>query len=178
VTSYRAEGLMGFDLNSGEQRSLYRYWWYVGHVLGIDARLIEGIAGNEEAKRVDELLDTVTGPLVPESGVLAKATVEAVADVLHEVLSVPSHMGLQAMYALTRRFHGNTLCDELGLPSAGPADGVLAAAIRVVRARRAKLRQDPDSWRREQLKHVEQARAVDADPAEPTGYQQEAAVES
>jgi hypothetical protein len=178
VTSYRAEGLMGFDLNSGEQHSLYRYWWYVGHVLGIDARLIEGIAGNEEAKRVDELLETVTGPLIPESGVLAKATIEAVADVLHEVLSVPSHMGLQAMYALTRRFHGNTLCDELGLPSAGPADGVLSAAIRVVRARRSKLRQDRDSWRREQLKNVEQARAIEADPAKPTGYQQEASAGS
>jgi hypothetical protein len=178
VTSYRAEELMGFDLSSSEQNSLYRYWWYVGHVLGIDARLIEGIADNEEAKRVDDLLETVTGPLIPESGVLARATLEAVADVLHEVLSIPAHMGLQGMYALTRRFHGDTLCDELGLPSVGPADAVLGAAIRVVRARRAKQRQHPDSWRREQLKHVEQARAVDADPTEPTGYQQEAAVGS
>src|SRR5882757_3864690 len=80
VTSYRAEALMGFDLTGSEQNSLYRYWWYVGHVLGIDARLIEGIAGNEQAKRVDDLLETVTGPLIPESGVLAKATIEAVAD--------------------------------------------------------------------------------------------------
>jgi ER-bound oxygenase mpaB/B'/Rubber oxygenase, catalytic domain len=178
VTSYRAEALMGFDLSSSEQSSLYRYWWYVGHVLGIDARLIEGIAGNDEAKRVDDLLETVTGPLIPESGVLAKATIEAVIDVLHEVLSIPPRMGLPAMYALTRRFHGNSLCDELGLPSAGPADGVLSAAIRVVQARRAKLRQDPDAWRRDQLKNVAEARAIDTDPSEPTGYQQEAAVES
>ena len=178
VTSYRAEGLMGFDLNGSEQHSLYRYWWYIGHVLGIDARLIEGIADNEQAKRVDDLLETVTGPLIPESGVLAKATIEAVADVLHEVLSVPANLGLHAMYALTRRFHGDVLCDELGLPQAGPADGVLAAAIRVVRARRAKLRQDPEVWRREQLKQVEQARGLEADPAEQTGYQQEAAVGS
>jgi hypothetical protein len=110
--------------------------------------------------------------------VLAKATIEAVADVLHEVLSVPAHLGLHAMYALTRRFHGDVLCDELGLPAAGPADAVLAGAIRVVRARRAKLRQDPEAWRREQLKQVEQARGLEADPAEPTGYQQEAAVGS
>lgn len=176
VTSYRAEGLMGFDLNSSEQHSLYRYWWYIGHVLGIDARLIEGIADNEQAKRVDDLLETVTGPLIPESGVLAKATVEAIADVLQEVLSVPAHLGLRAMYALTRRFHGDVLCDELGLPAAGPADAVLGAAIRVVRARRAKLRQDPEAWRREQLKQVEQVRSLEAEPVEPTGYQQEAAV--
>jgi hypothetical protein len=178
VTSYRAEALMGFDLTSGEQRSLYRYWWYVGHVLGVDPRLIEGIAGNDEAKRVDDLLETVTGPLIPESGVLAKATIEAVVDVLHEVLSIPPRMGLPAMYALARRFHGNTLCDELGLPSAGPAEGVLSAAIRVVQARRAKLRQDPEAWRRDQLKHVDEARAVGAKPSEPTGYEHEAAVDA
>jgi len=87
-------------------------------------------------------------------------------------------MGLHAMYALTRRFHGDVLCDELGLPSAGPADKVLGAAIRVVRARRAKLRQDPEAWRSQQLKQVEQVRAGEAGPAEPTGYQQEAAVGS
>jgi hypothetical protein len=120
----------------------------------------------------------VTGPLIPESGVLAKATIEAVVDVLHEVLSIPPHLGVRAMYALTRKFHGNSLCDELRLPSAGPADGVLSAAIRVVQARRAKLRQNPDAWRRDQLKQIAEARAVDADPSEPTGYQQEAAVES
>jgi hypothetical protein len=178
VTSYRAEALMGFDLNSTEQHSLYRYWWYIGHVLGVDPRLIEGIAGNDEAKRVDELLETVTGPLIPESGVLAKATIEAVVDVLHEVLSIPPHMGVRAMYALTRRFHGNSLCDELGLPAAGPAEGVLSAAIRVVAARRAKLRQDPDAWRRDQLKHVDEARAVDTDPNQPTGYEHEATVDA
>jgi hypothetical protein len=178
VTSYRAEGLMGFDLNSAEQHSLYRYWWYVGHVLGIDPRLIEGIADNEQAKRVDDLLETVTGPLIPESGVLAKLTIEAIADVLHQALSVPAHLGLHAMYALTRRFHGDVLCDELGLPAAGPADAVLGAAIRVVRTRRAKLRQDPAAWRLEQLKQVEQVRSAETSPAEPTGYQQEAAVGS
>jgi len=94
------------------------------------------------------------------------------------VLSIPPHLGTHAMYALTRRFHGDSLCDELGLPSAGPADAVLSAAIRVVQARRTKLRQDPDAWRRDQLKHVDEARAVDADPAEPTGYQLEATAES
>jgi hypothetical protein len=176
VTSYRAEALMGFDLNSSEQHSLYRYWWYVGHVLGVDPRLIEGIAGNAEAKRVDDLLETATGPLIPESGVLAKATIEAVVDVLHEVLSIPPHMGVRAMYALTRRFHGNSLCDELGLPAAGPAEGVLSAAIRVVAARRAKLRQDPGAWQRDQLKHIEEARAVGADANQPTGYEHEATV--
>jgi hypothetical protein len=178
VASYRAEALMGFDLTSSEQNSLYRYWWYVGHVLGIDPRLIEGIAGHDEAQRVDDLLETVTGPLIPESGVLAKATIEAVVDVLHEVLSIPPHLGLHTMYALTRRFHGNTLCDELGLPAAGPAEGVLSAAIRVVQARRAKLRRDPDAWRRDQQKNVDEARAADAGPGELTGYEHEAAVES
>ncbi|MGW4830263.1 oxygenase MpaB family protein [Amycolatopsis japonica] len=174
ITSFQAEEVMGFDLNEGEQRSLYRYWWYVGHLLGIDARLVEGISSNSEARRVDDMLETVTGPLIPESSILARATLEAIADVLKEVLSIPEGMGLQAMFALARRFHGDTVADELGLPAAGLADPVLSAAIRVVRARRASLRRDPAAWHREQQKNI--AEAIEANKAvgERTGYQQEA----
>ena len=73
VTSLRAEEAMGFGLTTSETATLYRYWWLLGHLLGIDARLIAGISTNDQARRVDWLLQAVTGPLIPESAVLATA---------------------------------------------------------------------------------------------------------
>ena len=62
LTAYRAEELLGFDLTGPELAGLYRYWWYLGHLLGIDARLIEGIIDHDGARRVDDLVQAVTGP--------------------------------------------------------------------------------------------------------------------
>ena len=37
IDSFRADEAIGFDLTSTELASLYRYWWYVAHLLGVDA---------------------------------------------------------------------------------------------------------------------------------------------
>ena len=176
ITAYRAEAVMGFDLNAAEQDSLYRYWWYIAHVLGVDARLVEGIASNDQAERVDELLQAVTGPPAPESAALAHATLAAVAGTLHEIVSVPEGMALRAMYALARLFHGNTTADELGLPRAAAAEHLLTPAFRAIRERRSRLRRNAEGWRKERLKHLDEARKVNSDAAEATGYEHEAAV--
>jgi hypothetical protein len=179
ITSYRAEAVMGFDLNAAEQDSLYRYWWYIAHVLGVDARLVEGIANNVQAQRVDDLLQAVTGPPAPESSALAHATLTAVAGTLHEIVSVPEGMALRAMYALARLFHGNTTADELGLPRVAAAEHLLTPAFRAIRERRSRLRRNADAWRREQFTHLDEARAASSDTSgtsEATGYEYEAAV--
>jgi hypothetical protein len=38
VTSLRAEESIGFGLATSETAALYRCWWLLGHLLGIDAR--------------------------------------------------------------------------------------------------------------------------------------------
>lgn len=174
VTSFRAEAAMGFDLNSNELASLYRYWWYIAHVLGVDARLVEGIASNDEAQRVDDLLAAVTGPLIPESGTLALATLKTIAGLLHEILNVPENIGLPGMFALTRRFHGNPHCDELGLPKATAVDALLTPAIHAVRLSRSRRRRDPEAWAAEQRRQIAAGHAVTEQPAEATGYEREA----
>lgn len=42
LTAFTAEEAFGFALSSLETTDLYRDWWYFGHLLGVDLRLIQG----------------------------------------------------------------------------------------------------------------------------------------
>jgi hypothetical protein len=158
LTSLRAEELMGFGLTTNESATLYRYWWLVAHLLGIDARLVEGLASHEQAARVDELLQAVTGPPIAESAQLAAATVASVSSDLHEALSIPTGLGAKALSTLARRFHGETLSNDLGLAFSSTANAALNKAIQAVRAYRTKLRRDPVKWAAAGKKHLADAR--------------------
>jgi hypothetical protein len=168
VTSLRAEESMGFGLTTSETATLYRCWWLLGHLLGIDARLIEGISSNEQAGRVDELLQAVTGPLIPESATLAAATLDSIAGELHDALKLPESIGAKALSALARRFHGDAIADELQIESSGAADAVISRAISVIRSHRSKERQDAEQWQQNQEKYLAESRAqlADADHAQ------------
>lgn len=171
LTSLRAEAVMGFDRTSAERASLYRYWWYIGHLLGLDARLVEGISSNEDAARVDEMLQAVTGPPIPESADLALASLKSIAATLHELLSLPEGVGLPVLFALTRRIHGHAVGDELRLPRAAAADALLGPAIQLVRSRHAKIMRDQEALLREQTKGITRARALIAERTEATHYE-------
>lgn len=145
-TSYRAEDTMGFGRTVSEIGTAYRYWWYIAHLLGIDPQLVAGIATHEQAGRVDALLQAVTGPPDAGSAALAGATLDAIAGQLHDVLSLPAGAGRQALHALTRRFHGHDLADELGMPRPAAADALLTPAIAAIRLQRARQRRDPAEW--------------------------------
>jgi hypothetical protein len=174
VTSYRAEEVMGFTRTAGEMATIYRYWWYIAHLLGVDAKLVEGISSNDAATRVDELLQAVTGPPIPESSQLAFATLKSVASILHEVVSIPEGMGLQALYALTRRFHGHQVGDDLLLPRSAVADALLTPAISAIRGRRNRLRADPPAWQAMVAKNVQEAKDAQVRPAEPAEFAKQA----
>jgi hypothetical protein len=170
VTSLRAEEAMGFGLTSRETATLYRYWWLVAHLLGIDPRLVEGISSNEQAARADALLQAVTGPLIDESAALARATLDAVTGMLHEALRLPAPLGARGVRSLARRFHGDAVADELGIESSPAADAVIAAGVTAIRARRARLRRSPDGWAAAQAANVAAAREFLA-AAEPALFQ-------
>jgi hypothetical protein len=163
VTSLRAEESMGFGLNTGETATLYRCWWLLGHLLGIDARLIEGISTNEQASRVDELLQAVTGPLIRESATLAAATLDSITGELHNVLKLPESIASKALSALARRFHGDAIADELQIESSGAADAVISRVISLVRSHRLKERKDVTRWQLNQEKYLAESRAILAD---------------
>jgi hypothetical protein len=168
VTSLRAEESMGFALTTSETATPYRCWWLLGHQFGIDPRLIEGISTNEQASRVDELLQAVTGPLIPESVTLAAATLDSVTGELHDALKLPHSIGAKALSALARRFHGDAIADELQIESYPAADAVLLRAISVIRSHRLKERQDAEQWQPNQQKYLAESRArlADADDAQ------------
>jgi hypothetical protein len=167
VTSLRAEQAMGFGLTTGETATLYRYWWLLAHLLGIDPRLVQGISSNDQATRADELFQAVTGPLIDESAALAKATLDSVTDMVHEALHVPSSLGSRGLHSLARLFHGDAIADELQIPSSATADAIISAAIKTIRARRASLRRNPTKWAAEQASNIAAARELlsTADPA-------------
>ncbi|MEU8632572.1 oxygenase MpaB family protein [Amycolatopsis sp. NPDC048633] len=175
LTALTAEQLMGFDITTAEQNSFYRYWWYVGHVMGVEPLLVEGITSSEEAKRVDDLLQTVTGPLIPESTVLTEATLASLSNRLHTLLKLPEPITLVLLRSLTRRIHGLTLSQELSIPPTRLADKLLSAAVPIIAARRARLRANPDAWNAAMLKNIEVSRARVANPDGRTGYQHHAA---
>ncbi|PZQ24723.1 MAG: DUF2236 domain-containing protein [Sphingopyxis macrogoltabida] len=160
LTSFVAEAAMGFDLTEQEIAQAYRTWWYVGHLLGVDARLIEGIASNEQAARMDALLQAVTGPLVPEASALANATVGSVAAQLRNQLRLPVPVGTRLLRALARRFHGDALADELGLARHPVAGALVAAVAGRVRGRRQALRQAPDRWAANRRSNIDSAKAL------------------
>lgn len=163
VTMIEAEAVMGLGLTTRETADLYRYWWVVAHLLGIDPELVEGISTNEQAHRVDELFQAVTGPLIPEASALATATLGSIADLLQEALNVPPTLGSAGLHDLARRFHPRGISDELGLRRSAAAERTLDLAIGRIRAYRARLRQDPARWASEQVKQVAAARALIGD---------------
>jgi hypothetical protein len=174
LTSYRAEEIMGFSRTANELASVYKYWWYVAHLLGLDARFVEGISTHDEAARVDEMLQAVTGPPIPESSDLAFASLKSIAGTLNELISVPESMGLQALYALTRRFHGHSVGDDLLLPRAAAADALLTPGISAIRAHRARLRRNPEAWVREHDKWIDSAKELIAELSDQTAFEHHA----
>jgi hypothetical protein len=177
VTSYGFEEMLGYAYTASELATLYRYWQFAAHVLGIDHRLVEGISNNEQARRVDDLFQAVTGPPIEESATLAAATITSVSSMMHDVINVPSGMATPVLRALVRRYHGDTMSDELRVPRAPVADALLGPAIHVLRTRRARLRQDAAAWQAAQEKNIATARElVHADP-QPAAYEQQAAQE-
>jgi hypothetical protein len=177
VTSYGFEEMLGYGYTASELATLYRYWQFAANVLGIDHRLVEGISNNEQAGRVDDLFQAVTGPPIEQSGTLAAATISAMSSMMHDVINVPSGMATPVLRALVRRYHGDTMSDELRVPRAPAATTLLGPAIHVLRTRRARLRQNATAWQAVQEKNIATARELlHADP-QPAAYEQQAAQE-
>jgi hypothetical protein len=175
VTSYGFEEMLGYGYTASELATLYRYWQLAAHVLGIDHRLVEGISNNEQAGRVDDLFQAVTGPPIEESGTLATATINSISSMIHDVIQVPSGMATPVLRALLRRYHGDTMSDELRVPRAPAAEALLGPAIHVLRSRRARLRQDAAGWQAAQEKNIAAAREMLHADTQPAAYEQRAA---
>ncbi|TDQ52245.1 oxygenase MpaB family protein [Actinorugispora endophytica] len=171
LTAYTAEGLLGFGLSNRELADLYRYWWHIAHLLGIDARLVEGIAGNEAAARLDAVFQTVTGPVTEDSAVLADATLASVTSALNQMLKAPRGLARPALNAIARRIHGDGMCQDLRIPPAPVADAWLGPVLSGLALARDRRRRDPGRWQAAIDRNLAAARDLLARPDHPTAYQ-------
>jgi hypothetical protein len=94
---------------------------------------------------------------------------------VHDVINVPPWMAIPALRALVRRYHGDTMSDELRIPRVPVADALLGPAIHVLRTRRTRLRQDPAAWQAAQEKNIAAARVTVHADTQPAEYEQQAA---
>lgn len=171
LTAYTAEELMGFGLTGRELDGLYRYWWHVAHLLGVDARLVEGITGNRAARRVDDLLQAVTGPVSDDSARLADATLDSIASLLQQFLKLPPRLSRPALDALTRRIHGAPMSEDLQIAPEPVADAVLTPLIAGFRAARSARRRSAERWEAAIDANIATERARGDAKAEPTAYE-------
>ncbi|MEU0492815.1 oxygenase MpaB family protein [Nocardiopsis sp. NPDC006139] len=170
LTSHNALDAMGYHSSAADRADQYRYWHHVAHLLGIDPRLLDGVRDQASAREADDLLQAVTGPPGPDSAALAEATLRSTAATLHEVASIPGAVGLPALYALARRFHGDARADALGLPRAAVAGAVLDAAAALNRVRGRRLLRDPRRLGAVRARNVAATRAHLARTARPATH--------
>ncbi len=171
LTSWNAEAELGYDLTARELDRAYRLWEYIGRLLGIDGRLVGGITTHEAAQRADATFQAVTGPLSDQSATLAHATIDSVADQLHEIMSLPVPVGQQLLRNLTHRFHGRAMAKALTVAPAPMATPFVAGAKAAIRLNRKRMRRRPDVWKNMIDRNVRQLGRQLSRPAEPAEYE-------
>lgn len=171
LTSWNAEAELGYDLTARELDRAYRLWEYIGRLLGIDQRLVGDITTHEAAQRADAVFQAITGPLSDQSAILAHATIDSVADQLHEIIGLPFPLGQRLLRNLTYRFHGRAMARTLTVAHAPMATPVVAGANAVIRLNRKRMRRRPDVWKNMLDRNVRKLGRQLSSPAEPAEYE-------
>ncbi|MGW3449651.1 oxygenase MpaB family protein [Streptomyces sp. NPDC001076] len=77
LVAYRSLAGVGIDISRDEERSLYQYWSYVAHLLGLDESLTSDLVDHEGACRLHDLLDATTAGPDEHSTALTAAMIDA-----------------------------------------------------------------------------------------------------
>lgn len=108
---------VGYQLTPKEQSQLYRYWWYIGHLLGLDEGFFLDIEDHARADELLDLLDSTTTPPDENSRALIGALFDAATATLAAAPQSP--MGATGwrdlLNALAGRYHGKNAA-ALGIP--------------------------------------------------------------
>jgi hypothetical protein len=89
---------------------------------------------------------------------------------LNNAQSIPENLAAKALSTLARRFHGDTLADDLGLEHSPTASAVLNEAIGAVRSRRSRLRRDAAKWQAARETNLADTRQRLADTTDAPEY--------
>ncbi|GAA3804324.1 oxygenase MpaB family protein [Streptomyces phyllanthi] len=118
VVAFQALAAVGIDTTPDEERSLYRYWAHVAHLLGLDERLWKDVTDHARARRLQSRLDTMTP--APDENVteltatMVDAQARAMASAPGAVLSEEQLRAL--IHSVLRRAFGENTADRLGIP--------------------------------------------------------------
>jgi hypothetical protein len=80
---------VGYRLTLEEQSRTHRYWWYVGHLLGLDEQFFLDIEDHAQAGELLDLLDSTTAPPDENSRALVGALFDAATAALAVVPESP-----------------------------------------------------------------------------------------
>jgi hypothetical protein len=120
------EGI-GYRLTDEEQSRLYRYWWYVGHLLGLDEEFFLGIEDHQQAGELLDLLDSTSAAPDENSRALVAASNRAATSGWRDLLN-----------ALAGRYHGDAAAG-LGIAESPVTSVLPLLAAGEARARRYQL---------------------------------------
>lgn len=170
-TPYSLASTLGYDLTPSELESLYSYWIYVGNLLGIDDRFTSGITDHESARRINEIVQAVTGTPIDESKLLTKATLSTLVLKLKEQINMEPAKAEPLINAITRRAQGNAMSDQLGIPRVQEADEELDRLIVSNRSERDKLRNDSVKWEQMMKENLNESKKAAEASIAATAYE-------
>lgn len=169
------EGI-GYQLTDEEQSRLYRYWWYVGHLLGLDERFFLGIEYHEQAGKLLDLLDSTSAG--PDEN--SRALVEALFDVSVPHLAATPGSPMNAagwrdlLHAVVRNHHGEDAAAALGVPESPLTPVLPLLAAGEAKARRYQL-QVPGALQQAEEDGIAARRGLVAALAGSTAYHEHVA---
>jgi hypothetical protein len=103
----------GITFSKNELADLYHFWQYIAYLLGIDERLYREVTDQDSARELLALIDSTMEGANEHSRALVQAMLQSAAELL--LLKLPFAVKYDLVSALTRRFHGNRLADQLGV---------------------------------------------------------------
>ncbi|TLS46579.1 DUF2236 domain-containing protein [Streptomyces montanus] len=124
LTAFRALAAVGIDISREEERSLYQYWSYVAHLLGLDESLHNDVADHTGARRLQELLEPMTAAPDDNSAALTAAMMDAQA---HAMAGAPGAVLSEEqlrylIHSVLRQAFGDEMSDRLGVPVPAATD--------------------------------------------------------
>ncbi len=165
------EGI-GYRLTEEEQSRLYRYWWYVGHLLGLDEHFFLGIEDHDRAGELLDLLDSTSAAPDENSRALVGALFDAATTNLAAIPRSPmDEPGWRALlHALARSYHGEDTAAALGIPASPVTSMLPLLAAGEAKARLYQL-QVPGALQQAEEAGVAARRGLVAALTDSTAYQ-------
>jgi hypothetical protein len=167
---------IGYRLTEEEQSRLYRYWWYVGHLLGLDEQFFLGVEDHEQAGKLLDLLDsTSAGPDENSRALVEALLAAATANLAAAPGSLMNAAGWRdLLHAAVHHYHGEDAAAALGVPASPVTPLLPLLAAGEAKARRYQL-QVPGALQQAEEDGIAARRGLVAALTGNTAYQDHAA---